>query len=267
MTKLTFKEYSHLMNKVAYWLIANNKKIKTRDVYNVGGKGVKYATMKKNILANKGSSNNKYGRRFTEDAIKDNKSYDLFPNYVSHVDGTKYFIDTYTDMAKRVIAFKKANGRNPSYVSVKKTTSTSTSTDKVLKAFEDAFGKVTDFDSALKKIEGRGYKYYYNSVYNTAQTLKRIKNGQGVNCTDSSQLMYRIALALGYTVQFIHVQCSTGGHIRLRLKHKKNTGGEWIYRDPACVLSDNGKGIRCNWCMDGKIIAYNPSWIMSDVMA
>lgn len=270
MSKLTFKEYSHLMNKIAYWLITNNKKIKTRDVYNIGGNGVKYATMKKNILANKGSSNNKYGRRFTEDAIKDNKSYDLFPNYVTGVDGTKYYLNTYTDMAKRVIAFRKKNGRNPSYINVQganKNNTTSKTTDKTLAKFEDYFGKVTDFDSALAKIDGRGYKYYYNSVYNTNDTLKRIKDKKGVNCTDSSQLMYRIALALGYTVQFIHVQCSSGGHIRLRLKHKKNTGGEWIYRDPACVLSPNGKGIRCNWCMDGRIIDYNPSWIMSDVMA
>ena len=60
--------------------------------------------------------------------------------------------------------------------------------------------------------------------------------------------------------------CSSGGHVRLRLKHKKNTNGKWIYRDPACVLSDNGKGITCNWCMNGKILAYDPSWLLADAM-
>ena len=54
--------------------------------------------------------------------------------------------------------------------------------------------------------------------------------------------------------------------MRLRLKHKKNTNGKWIYRDPACVLSDNGKGITCNWCMDGRILAYDPSWVLADAM-
>lgn len=267
MSKLKFKEYSHLMNKIAYWIVTNNKKVKVRDVYNVGGDGVKYATMKKNILANKGSSNNKYGRRFTEDAIKDNTSFKNFPNYVTGVDGTKYYLNTYTDMAKRVIAFRKKNGRNPSYVNVQgvnKNNTTSKTTDKTLAKFEEYFGKVTDFDSALSKINGRGYKYYYNSIYNTNDTLKRIKNKQGVNCTDSAQLMYRIALALGYIVQFVHVQCSSGGHIRLRLKNKST--GKWFYRDPACVLSDNGKPITCNWCIDGRIIDYNPQWILSDVM-
>ena len=47
---------------------------------------------------------------------------------------------------------------------------------------------------------------------------------------------------------------------------KKNTNGKWIYRDPACVLSDNGKGITCNWCMNGKILAYDPSWLLADAM-
>ena len=270
MSEISFKEYSLIQNKVAYWLLKNNKKIKVRDVYNVGGKGIKYSAMVKAINKNQGKTENKYGRRFSESAIVDNKSYKLFPSYVTGSNGVKYYLNAYTDMAKRVVAFRKKNGRNPKKVKVQgkhSNNSTSDSNKKVLAKFEKLFGKVTDFDSALKKIESRGYKYYYNSVYNTDDTLNRIYKKKGVNCTDSSQLMYRIALALGYTVQFIHVQCSTGGHIRLRLKHKKNTGGEWIYRDPACVISDNGKGIRCNWCMDGRIIAYNPSWVLADVMA
>ena len=269
MTKITFKEYSLLLNKIAYWIINNKKPIKTRSVYNISNKGVKYATVKKQILANKGKTYNKYGRKFIECAIADNSSYQYFPNYTTGSDGVKYYLNTYTDMAKRVIAYRKKNGKNPSNVNVQganNNNTTSKTTDSTLAKFEKLFGKVTDFDSALAKIESRGYKYYYDSVYNTETTLNRIYKRLGVNCTDSSQLMYRIALALGYTVQFIHVQCQSGGHIRLRLKHPKNTGGEWIYRDPACVLSDNGKGIRCNWCMDGKILAYNPSWVLADVM-
>lgn len=50
MSKIKFKEYGYLMNRIAYWLISNEKKIKTKEVYNVGGKGVKYSTIKKKVL-------------------------------------------------------------------------------------------------------------------------------------------------------------------------------------------------------------------------
>lgn len=264
MTSISYKEYEYLMTRISYWLINNNKKIKTRSVYNVKGKGVKYAEMKKKILA----KNTTYSTVFAESAIIDNKNYELFPNYVTGHNKTVYYLNCYSDMAKRVYAFRVKNRRDPVTVNVQGNNKVNTtSKDKTLSLFEEAFGKVTDFDSALRKIKGRGYKYYYNSVYNTKDTLSRIKKGLGVNCTDSSQLMYRIGLALGYKVEFIHVQCKTGGHIRLRLKHAHNTGGKWIYRDPACVLSNNGKNVDCNWCMDGRIIAYNPAWVLADVMA
>ena len=184
-------------------------------------------------------------------------------------ENVKYYKDTYTDMCKRVVAYRKTHKKNPKTVRVQGSNSnniTNNTAEKLLKEFEDYFGKVTDFDSALRKIESRGYAYYYDSQYNNHTTLQRIIKRKGVNCTDSSQLMRAIAIAKGYEVQFIHVMCSSGGHVRLRLKHKKNTGGKWIYRDPACVLSDNGKGITCNWCMNGKILAYDPSWILADAM-
>ena len=268
MSSISFKEYSFLMNKIAYWIIKNNQRIKTRTVYSVGkNKGVKYSTMKKEILKNGGKSENKYGRRFTEVAIIDNPSYANFPNYVTDKKGKKYYLNTYTDMAKRVISYRKKHKSNPKTVNIQgNNNNNTTSDDKTLAKFEKLFGKVTDFDSALAKIEGRGYAYYYNSVYNTDETLNRIYKRQGVNCTDSAQLMYRIGVALGYDVQFIHVMCSSGGHVRLRLKHKVNTNNGWIYRDPACTLSDNGEGSRCNWCLSGRVIAYNPSWIFADVM-
>ena len=43
----------------------------------------------------------------------------------------------------------------------------------------------------------------------------------------TGQVYYRIAKSLGYDVQFVHVKCrvSGTGHIRLRLRHKKHTGG------------------------------------------
>ena len=118
-------------------------------------------------------------------------------------------------------------------------------------------------DDALGKIQGRGYAYYYDSVYNTNQTISRIKNRQGVNCTDSAQLTYRIALALGYTCQFVHVRCVSGtGHVRLRLKGKGSS--DWFYRDPSAIL--DGNSVTYNWCSNGTVLAYNPAWVLSDVM-
>ena len=267
MSTIKYKTYQKALSYIAYWILTNKKKVTECEVYSYNNKGYKLATVKKKILEGKGK-NIGYGMLYMEFAINNGRSYEDFPNYVS-IGKTKYYKDTYTDMAKRVIAFRKKYNRNPSTVAVQgtnKTNTTSKTNSIILNKFIEAFGELTYIDSVLKKIKGRGYKYYYNSIYNNSTTLKRIKNKQGVNCTDSSQLIRAIALALGYQVQFIHVQCSSGGHIRLRLKHKKNTGGKWIYRDPACVLSDNGKGITCNWCMDGKIIAYDPSWLLADAM-
>ena len=266
--KITYNEYKTLMNRIAYWIISNNKKIKVRDVYNANGKGYSYAYVKKQILADKGKTMLIWGKRFMDCAIIDNSSYSQFPSYVVGTDNTKYYLNTYVDMNKRVYSWIKRNGgATPSYVNVQGTNNnntTSNTTDATLQKCYDAFGTFHSIDVFLAKIRGRGYSYYYNSVYNTNDTIKRIKNRQGVNCTDSSQLTYRVALALGYTVQFVHVKCkSGGGHIRLRLKAKGSNN--WFYRDPASVL--NGGEVSSNWCMDGKLITYNPSWVLSDVMA
>lgn len=170
-------------------------------------------------------------------------------------------------MANRVSAYEVLNGVSPAIVYLEDphgNGTTSDTTDITLKRFTDKFGGVTDIDSCLNKIRGRGYGYYYNSKYNTQETINKIYNKQGVNCTDSSQLFYRLGLALGYNVQFIHVRCRSGtGHVRLRLKHSKHTGGSWIYRDPAAVL--NGNSVSSNWCMNGTILAYDPAWIFSDL--
>ena len=266
--KLSYNEYEKMMVKIAYWLIKNNKKVSEKDYYNINNHGVKKTYIKTKILEGKGVKYTAYGTAYMEHCITTDKSYKNYPNYVTF-ENTKYYKDTYTDMCKRVVAYRKTHKKNPKTVRVQGSNSnniTNNTAKKLLKEFEDYFGKVTDFDSALRKIESRGYAYYYDSQYNNHTTLQRIIKRKGVNCTDSSQLMRAIAIAKGYEVQFIHVMCSSGGHVRLRLKHKKNTNGKWIYRDPACVLSDNGKGITCNWCMDGRILAYDPSWLLADAM-
>ena len=84
---------------------------------------------------------------------------------------------------------------------------------------------------------------------------------------DWGQVYYRIAKSLGYDVQFVHVKCrvSGTGHIRLRLRHKKHTSGNWINRDPAAVADTTSGNVRAIWCEDGYLIAYDPSWIFTDL--
>ena len=60
-------------------------------------------------------------------------------------------------------------------------------TNKVYELFVKTFGKLTDFDSALKKIENRGYGHYYNGKLTNKQTITNLKKkgAQKPNCTDS----------------------------------------------------------------------------------
>ena len=202
-----------------------------------------------------------------ECAIHDNSDLSFLPAYVTCSDNkTKLYTNTFVDMANRVSAYEVLNKQSPRIVYIKGENKVSTSTP-TLDYFESKFGKCEYIDDAMSKIQGRGYAYYYNSVYNTNTTINRIANRQGVNCTDSAQLFYRLAYDMNnkygrkYEVQFVHVFCQSGtGHIRLRLK---SNGGSWFYRDPSACL--DGNGITYNWCSNGTVNAYNPSWIFSDL--
>lgn len=268
---ISYTKYKQLMNRVAGWLITQNKSYKTRDAY-----GYNKTVQAKQQVETTAKNNYKPGlfgedghvAEYVECIVNDNNDLGFMPAYVTGRDGVKYYKNMYVSMAKRVAAYEVKNGHSPAIVYLNDINGNGTSSktvDSTLAKFTGTFGAVTDFDSCLAKIQGKGYSYYYNSKYNTDNTISRIKNKQGVNCTDSSQLFYRLGIALGYTVQFVHVKCkqSGGGHIRLRLKHSVNTGGAWIYRDPAAVLK--GNSVRSNWCFDGSLVAYDPGWIFDDL--
>ena len=265
---ISYNEYLYLMNRVAWWLINNNKSFKKRDVYNHFTSVAKQADLIATIKSRKGEKNDDpLVAEFVECAIVDNSSSLTFlPTTVTGPDGKQYAKSCYVDMANRVSAYEVTNNVSPRYVTVRESAPVSDKNTEILKYFQNKFGvKITDFDSFLRAIQGRGYSGYFNSKYSTKKSIDRMKNKQGVNCTDSSQVGYVIALALGYEVQFIHVKCSSGtGHVRLRLKHPVNTEGTWIYRDPAAVLK--GNGIRSNWCTSNyTLLAYDPAWVMTDI--
>jgi len=140
--------------------------------------------------------------------------------------------------------------------------------NEVYDYFVKVFGKFDNtIDGALAKIDGRGYGGYSDDRYSNKQSIDRMKNGQGINCTDSCHVFYNIMkqlIALGKykKVECLHVRCSSGvGHVRLRIT--MNDGSK-ILRDPASVL--DGNGIRSNWCTSNfELWAIDPSWFMENL--
>ena len=261
---IKINEYWYLMNRIAYWLINNNKKFNTRSLYGYFDRVSDYGTIV-NAIKERGTKyeDDALIAEFTECAIYDNKDLSFLPNYVTGSNGVKYYTNTFVSMANRVSAYEVLYGVSPKIVYIQKENSTSENTDAVLDEFEKYFGVCKTIDDALLAIRYRGYAFYFNSQVNTVNTIIRVAKKLGANCTDISQLFYRLSLGMNkkYGTHYdVHVMCKSGvGHVRLRFKN----GGDWFYRDPAAVL--DGESVTSNWCSDGRIIAYNPSWIFDDL--
>lgn len=128
--------------------------------------------------------------------------------------------------------------------------------------------KGNTIDEALAIIAKKKlYSKYFDSQKTDKKTINDAKTGKCSNCVDQGRVYYRIAKSLGYDVQFAHVKCRVSGtdYIRLRLRHKKHTSGNWINRYPAAVADTTSGNFRAIWCEDRYIIAYNPSWIFTDL--
>lgn len=133
--------------------------------------------------------------------------------------------------------------------------------EEILEYFESKFGEMSCIDDCLEAIQGNGYGYYYDDAYTNYTSINRMANGSGVNCTDSCHVFWHLAVALGYRVEVLHIQCSGGdGHVRLELE-REGTGT--FYRDPAAVL--DGEDITYNWCNNGYRIATNPDWFFENL--
>lgn len=196
--------------------------------------------------------------------IKDNKR---LPNYIQF-NSYKIKPHLFIYCCAKIVKFYAENKKLPAYCNFNSNVfnaSTKTSNDEIFNYFVKTFGNVKTIDDAFLKVKDRGYAYYYDDKYSNKTCIDRIKKKWGINCTDSCQVFWHIAKALGYDVKCIHVQCSSGGHVRLKLKHKKNTDGNWINRDPAAILSDNGRPLTYIWCERGTKLAENPSWFLENV--
>lgn len=203
------------------------------------------------------------------------KEHGRNPNYITH-NKKKINPLVLVDVLSRIIVFADKHNRLPNTAdidtSILKTLTPTTkkvSADDVFNYFVKVFGKVTTIDGALNKINGKGYGHYFNNMLTNKQVIDNLKSTgkQKPNCTDVMQMLYHIGKALGYDVKIIHVKCKSSGegHVFGKFRHKKHTGGNWIYRDGACVINNNGKPITCVWCKDGRVQAENPSWFMETV--
>ncbi len=261
---ISWTSFCQAMNSIAFWLIQNKKKYKKRDYYQ--------------ILTLKGSCNDvekkakklgsdKLVAMYTMAVIKDNSSLDFLPNYVMLKNSTKIDKAEYVDMAIRTESYIRANGRLPAIVY--RMSKLPDYNDSTMKLFIKTFNyKGNTIDEALAIIAKKKlYSKYFNSQKTDKKTINDASQGKGSNCVDWGQVYYRIAKSLGYDVQFVHVKCrvSGTGHIRLRLRHKKHTSGNWINRDPAAVADATSGNVRVIWCEDGYLIAYDPSWIFTDL--
>ena len=261
---ISWTSFCQAMNSIAYWLLQNQKKYKKRDHYQI-------LTLKGNCKdierKAKKLGNDKLVSMYTMALIKDNKSLDFLPNYVTLKNGEEIEKAEYVDMAIRTEAYIRANKRLPAIVY--RMSKLPDYTDSTMKLFIKTFNfKGNTIDEALAIIAKKElYSKYFDSQKTDKKTINDAKAGKGSNCVDWGQVYYRIAKSLGYDVQFAHVKCrvSGTGHIRLRLRHKKHTSGNWINRDPAAVADTTSGNVRSLWCEDGYLIAYDPSWIFTDL--
>ena len=238
---ISWTSFCQAMNSIAYWLLQNKKKYKKRDHYQI-------LTLKGNCKdiekKAKKLGNDKLVSMYTMALIKDNTSLNFLPNYVTLKNGEQIDKAEYVDMAIRTEAYIRANGRLPAIVY--RMSKLPDYNDSTMKLFIKTFNyKGNTIDEALAIIAKKElYSKYFDSQKTDKKTINDAKAGKGSNCVDWG---------------------SGTGHIRLRLRHKKHTSGNWINRDPAAVADTTSGNVRSLWCEDGYLIAYDPSWIFTDL--
>jgi hypothetical protein len=185
----------------------------------------------------------------------ENKTKEL-PNHVTVSDFKIEGIDiiektTFLDMLNRVQKWQETHdGKMPEIIGITVAahdTEPTPHTGSIKAGLEAGLGNFNSFSEFWQKIIGRGYNYYYNSSYDLDHEISRIINKQGLNCTDSMELCYSLAKEMGYEVQYIHVMCKQGGHIRGQIKGHEFKN--WTKIDPAAAISTSTRaGIGHVWC-------------------
>ena len=197
---ISWTSFCQAMNSIAYWLLQNKKKYKKRDHYQI-------LTLKGNCKdiekKAKKLGNDKLVSMYTMALIKDNKSLDFLPNYVTLKNGEEIDKAEYVDMAIRTESYIRANKRLPAIVY--RMSKLPDYNDSTMKLFIKTFNfKGNTIDEALAIIARKElYSKYFDSQKTDKKTINDASHGKGSNCVDWGQVYYRIAKSLGYDVQFV----------------------------------------------------------------
>lgn len=258
-----YDDYANDMNRIAFWLVNNNKQFNTRAVYGYGDSTADYCTII-NTIKERGKNFQADGliTEFVECAIVDNTDYSFLPNYVDGADGTRIYKDTYVDMAKRCSLWEvEHNGSSPKFIWFEK--EASSTGGEVVKAIYNATGvKITDYKTLFNAFKKAVYGYYYNDVYTQKQSLSRLKSKLPINCADLNQLAHAALKELNYEVQIVRgtIKCPTVyGHVWCRVK----IDGFWLNFDASAAAK--GKNLGSMICGSiQEITNINPAWAVSD---
>lgn len=264
-----YELYGNDMNRIAYWLVNNNKKFNTRPKYGYQGREADYATIIR-VIKERGTNYQSDGliTEFVECAIVDNTDHSFLPNYVTGKDGKRFYKSTYVDMAKRCSLWEvEHNGQSPNFIWYETSTNTSASPSVVVgnvtKGISNATNtKISDYKSLYNAFYKGRYGLYYNDVYTQSQSLSRLKSRLPLNCTDLNQLAYYSLKEQGYNVRIVRglIYCNkTYGHVWCQVF----LNGKWVNFDASAAAK--GKGLGSLICGSRfSVTNINPAWAVSD---
>lgn len=264
-----YEDYCNDMNRIAYWLVNNNKIFNVRQVYGYQGREADYGTIIK-VIKERGTNYGSDGliTEFVECAIVDNVDHSFLPNYVTGKDGKRFYKSTYVDMAKRCSLWEvEHNGESPLFIWYETSTNTLDSSSvvggNITKSISNATNvKISDYKTLYNAFYKAVYGLYYNDVYTQAQALSRLKNKYKLNCTDLNQLAYYSLKELGYNVRIVRgvIYCDkTYGHVWCQIY----LNGKWTNFDASAAAKNKGLGsLICGSRYE--VTNVNPAWAVSD---
>jgi hypothetical protein len=128
---------------------------------------------------------------------------------------------------------------------------------------EDAVGHFESMTQFYNKVKYTGYSYYNNDIYTQDESFVRLKNEQGLNCADLSQLGLETAKSMGYEAYYVNIESKRGGGGHVFFNVKGHEFSDWTTMDLAAA-ADSGAPINSHWCPSYHVKAINPKWLESD---
>lgn len=185
----------------------------------------------------------------------------VWPNYVDvskyHVGVGKIYKETYDGMHTRWEKYiREHNGRESNIIGIEDKAGNGGGTNQpsnagsIQKKLMNAVGPFNSFTGFYNLCKGRKYSKYLNNKYSRDNAISRLKNREGLNCVDVSQLGYALAREMGYDVKFQETYCRVDnvGHALLKVKGHE-LGGAWVIVDLAACISVNSRAnLGRHWC-------------------